>query len=315
MTSTTANGVEIACVVEGPADGPVVLLIMGLAQQLIFWPDEFVAALNAAGYRTVRFDNRDIGLSRKFSGRRAPHPVAHLAARLAGIRGLAPYSLEDMARDTVGLLDTLDIGKANVVGVSMGGMIAQVLAASYPGRVGRLAIIMSSTNNPALPRARPEIARALMAPPMKTATREEALERAMALWNLIGTKNSGAGPEELRARLAASFERSYHPAGARRQLAAIIETGDLRKKFTRRITAPTLVIHGSEDPLAPPAGGLDIFRNIPGADLDIIEGMGHDIPKKFRARIAARIVKHFGGPVQAPGAVERPRESADAHPR
>jgi pimeloyl-ACP methyl ester carboxylesterase len=119
----------------------------------------------------------------------------------------------------------------------------------------------------------------------------------MYLWNLIGTKNSGASEEELRARLGASYDRSHHPAGARRQLAAIIDTGDLRKKFTRKITAPTLVMHGSEDPLAPPAGGLDIFRNIRDADLEVIEGMGHDIPKKFRGRIAARIVAHFGGPL------------------
>jgi pimeloyl-ACP methyl ester carboxylesterase len=272
---------------------------MSLAQQLIFWPDDFIAALNAAGFRTLRFDNRDIGHSDKVAGRRAPHPLAHLAARLAGVRGLAPYSLEDMAKDTAGLLDALGVEKADIIGVSMGGMIAQVLAAKYPDRVRRLAIIMSSTNNPALPRARAEIARALMAPPAKIATKEQALERAMYLWNLIGTRNSGASEAELRARLAASYDRSHHPAGARRQLAAIIETGDLRKKFTRKITAPTLVMHGSEDPLAPPAGGLDIFRNIRGADLEIIEGMGHDIPKIFRARIAARIVAHFGGPLTA----------------
>lgn len=295
MASLTANGVALDYRFDGPAKGPVVLLIMGLAQQLIFWPDDFVAALNSAGYRTLRFDNRDIGHSQKFDGRRAPNPMVQLAARLAGIRGLAPYSLEDMAKDTVGLLDALQIEQADIIGVSMGGMIAQVTAATYPARVKRLAIIMSSTNNPRLPRARAEIARALMAPPANIATKEQALERAMYLWNLIGTKNSGASEEELRARLAASYERSHYPAGARRQLAAIIETGDLRRPFTRKIAAPTLVIHGSEDPLASPAGGVDIFKTIKGADLEIIEGMGHDIPKKFRARIAARIVGHFKG--------------------
>lgn len=293
MKLTTADGVEIEYEWDGPEDGPVVLLIMGLAQQLIFWPDDFVAALNAAGYRTLRFDNRDIGHSRKFSGKTAPNPLVQLAARLAGIRGLAPYSLEDMAADTVGLLDGLKIDKADIVGISMGGMIAQVIAAKNPARVKRLAIIMSSTNNPKLPRAKGEIARALMSRPMKIATREEALERAMYLWNLIATKNSGASDEELRARLAASYERSHYPAGPRRQLAAVIDTGDLRKNFTRKISAPTLVIHGSEDPLAPPAGGVDVSKNIKGARLEIIEGMGHDIPKKFRPRIAGLIVEHF----------------------
>lgn len=295
MIAKTSHGVTIDYRFDGPRDGPVILLIMGLAQQLTFWPDDFVAALNEAGYRTLRFDNRDIGHSQKFEGKRAPNPMVQLAARLAGIRGLAPYSLEDMAKDTVGLLDALAIDKVDIVGVSMGGMIAQVVAAKHPQRVKRLAIIMSSTNNPRLPRARAEIARALMARPSNITTKEQALERAMYLWNLIGTKNSGASEEELRARLAASYERSHYPAGARRQLAAIIETGDLRKDFTRKIAAPTLVIHGSDDPLAPPAGGVDIFKTIKGADLEIIEGMGHDIPKKFRARIAARIIGHFEG--------------------
>lgn len=295
MTALTVRGVEIEYQFDGPASGPVAVLIMGLAQQLTFWPDDFVAALNDAGYRTLRFDNRDVGHSQKFAGGRAPNPMLQLAARLAGVRGLAPYSLEDMAGDAAGLLDALGIDKADIVGVSMGGMIAQVLAARHPARVRRLAIIMSSTNNPRLPRARPEIARALMAPPAKIVTREQALDRALSFWKLIGTKDPGAAEEELRARLAASYDRSHYPAGVRRQLAAIIDTGDLRKSFTRKITAPTLVIHGSEDPLAPPAGGIDIHRNIKGADLEIVEGMGHDIPKKYRARIAARIVGHFSG--------------------
>jgi pimeloyl-ACP methyl ester carboxylesterase len=293
MVSVIANGVEIECELDGPEGGPCVLMIMGLAQQLIFWPEDFYGALNEAGFRTIRFDNRDIGKSRKFHGRRAPNPMFQLPARLAGVRGLAPYSLEDMAKDADGVLDALKLERAHVVGVSMGGMIAQVLAAKRPERVQSLSVIMSSTNNPALPRARPEIARALMAPPAKTATREETLERALNLWGLIGTKNAGATNEELRARLAAAYDRSQYPPGPRRQLAAIIETGDLRSRFTRKIKAPTLVIHGSEDPLAPPAGGVDIFRNIPDARLEIIEGMGHDIPKRFRARIAGLIIEHL----------------------
>ena len=293
MVSVIANGVDIECELDGPEDGPAVLMIMGLAQQLIFWPEDFYGALNAAGFRTIRFDNRDVGRSRKFHGRRAPNPMFQLPARLAGVRGLSPYSLEDMAKDAIGVLGALRVDKAHVVGVSMGGMIAQVLAAKRPERVRSLSVIMSSTNNPALPRARAEIARALLAPPMTTATREEALERALQLWSLIGTKNTGATNEELKARLAAAYDRSHYPQGARRQLAAIIETGDLRSRFTRKIKAPTLVIHGSEDPLAPPAGGVDIFRNIPDARLEIIEGMGHDIPKKFRPRIAGLIVEHL----------------------
>ncbi len=293
MTVQSVGGVDIAFEWDGPKDGAVALLIMGLAQQLVFWPEDFVEALNRAGYRTLRFDNRDIGKSHKFDGVRAPHPLLQIPARLAGLKGFAPYSLEDMAKDAVGLLDALKVSEAHVVGVSMGGMIAQVMAAKAPGRIKSLSIIMSSTNNPRLPRAKAEITRALLAPPMKTATKEAALERAMYLWGLIGTRNSGATTEELKARLAAAYDRSHYPAGPRRQLAAIIETGDLRQKFTRKIAAPTLVIHGADDPLAPPAGGVDVFRNIKGARLEIIEGMGHDIPKKFRPRIATMIVDHM----------------------
>lgn len=293
MNLVTADGISIEYEWDGPEDGPVILLIMGLAQQLIFWTDDFIGMLNAAGYRTLRFDNRDIGKSQKFEGKRAPNPLVQLPARLAGISGLAPYSLEDMAKDSVGLLDALKVERADIIGVSMGGMIAQVLAAKYPARAKSLAIIMPSTNNPKLPRAKGEIARALMAPPRNTPTKEQALERAMYLWGLIGTRDSGSTTDELRARLAASYDRAYYPAGPRRQLAAVIDTGDLRKRFTKRIKAPALVIHGSEDPLAPPAGGVDVYRNINGARLEIIEGMGHDIPKKFRTRIAGLIVDHF----------------------
>jgi len=293
MAKITANRIEIEIEIDGPEDGPPILLIMGLAQQLIFWPPDFVAQLNDAGFRTIRFDNRDVGMSHKFHGRRAPNPLLQLPARLAGLRGLAPYSLEDMARDSIGVLDALKIGKAHIVGISMGGMIAQVLAAQNADRVNRLAVIMSSTNNPALPRASAEIVKALIAPPRNTPTKDQALERAMYLWGLIGTRNSGTTTEELRARLAASYDRSHYPAGPRRQLAAIIETGDLRKRFTRKIAAPTLVIHGADDPLAPPAGGRDIAKNIKGAHLEIIDGMGHDIPLKYRPKIGNMIIEHL----------------------
>jgi pimeloyl-ACP methyl ester carboxylesterase len=299
MASKIVNGIKIDYEIDGPADGPPALLIMGLAQQLTFWPDDFVAALNDAGVRTIRFDNRDVGMSQRFEGKRAPNPFAQMAARLAGVRGLAPYSLEDMAGDAIGLLDALGVQKAHVVGVSMGGMIAQVLAATHPARVETLTVIMSSTNNPALPRARPDVAKALLTPPKKFATREDVLDRSVAFWRLIATKDSGATDADLRARIAAAYDRGHNPAGIRRQLAAIIDTGDLRR-YARKIAAPTLVLHGSEDPLAPPTGGVDVAKNVKGATLEIIEGMGHDIPKKFRGRIASRLVAHFRGGERRP---------------
>ncbi|MBT8471307.1 MAG: alpha/beta hydrolase [Marinicaulis sp.] len=299
MPSATANGIEIEYEVAGPDDGPPVLLIMGLAGQLTWWPADFVDRLVKAGYRVIRFDNRDIGHSHKFKSRRAPNPAVQLMARRFKLSGLAPYTLVDMAQDTVSLLDALGVPKAHIVGVSMGGMISQIMGANFPDRVAGLSIIMSSTNNPRLPKISPEIAKALMSPPKPGASKEEALERSMYIWGLIGTRDSGSTEDELRARLATSYERSNYPAGMRRQLAAIIETGDLRKRFTRKIKAPSLVIHGAEDPLAPLPGGIDISKNIPGAQLEVIQGMGHDLPMKFIPKIIGFLTKHFEAVDQA----------------
>lgn len=293
MPLISANGIDIEYEIEGPESGPVVLLIMGLAAQLTFWSPEFIAALTGAGFRVIRFDNRDIGKSHKFHGKRAPNPVLQVVARMAGVKGLAPYSLDDMAEDARALLEKLGVGSAHIVGVSMGGMIAQVLAARAPEKIKSLTIIMSSTNNPALPRADAEITRFLISRPKKPLAKAEELERSMYFWGLIGTKQSGSSDDELRARLGAAYDRSHYPAGPRRQLAAIIDTGDLRKDYTTRIKAPALVIHGAADPLAPPAGGADIARNINGADLHMIEGMGHDLPKKFLPEISRLIVDHM----------------------
>ena len=265
---------------------------MGLAGQLIFWPPEFVTALAEAGFRVIRLDNRDIGLSQKIEGKKPPNAILQLALRRAGVKGLAPYRLEDMARDASGLLAALGVGPAHVVGVSMGGMIGQVLAANAPARVKTLSIIMSSTNNPKLPQARPEVIRAMTTRAQPNETREQALDRMMRTWNLIRTPNGGLSETELRARLAAQYDRCYHPAGPARQLSAIIDTGDLRR-YTRLIASPTLVIHGSEDPLARPEGGRDIADNAPGARLEIIDGMAHDLPKKFLPRLSSLVIEHM----------------------
>ena len=159
--------------------------------------------------------------------------------------------------------------------------------------VKSLTAVMSSTNNPALPRAKKEVAKVLMTPPKPSATAEEALDRSMHVWDLIGTKNSGSTREELRGRLASAYERSNYPSGVRRQLAAIIECGDLREKWTRRVSAPTLVIHGKDDPLAHYLGGVDIANNIKGARIELIEGMAHDLPKKFLGRLTTLLIDHL----------------------
>jgi pimeloyl-ACP methyl ester carboxylesterase len=289
MPQIKANHLTIEFEEAGPKDGPVLLLIMGLAAQMTFWPEALIKAFVDSGFRVVRFDNRDIGLSAKLHGKRAPNPIAQAAARFIGINGLAPYTLHDMVRDTVGLLDALKIKRAHVVGVSMGGMIAQLMAATHPKRVASLTSIMSGTLNPRLPGPSPRVTVPLFLSQPKDKSREALIARAVEMWSLIRTE--GDDHSELEAKIAHGFDRSYYPPGVRRQLAAIIATGDLRPHLAK-ITAPTLVIHGSKDPLAPVEGGRDSARNIKGARLEIIDGMAHDLPKKFLPRIAALIVDH-----------------------
>jgi pimeloyl-ACP methyl ester carboxylesterase len=289
MPQVKANNLTIEVEDMGPKDGPVLLLVMGLAGQMTFWPDAMLNELTKAGFRVVRFDNRDIGLSGKLHGKNAPNPVVQTAARLIGIKGLAPYTLHDMVADTVGVMDALKIKRAHLVGVSMGGMISQLLAGTHPSRVASLTSIMSGTLNPRVGGPSPRITVPLFLNRAKANTRDEIIKRSIEMWSLIRTE--GDDHSELEAKLAHAFDRSYYPAGVRRQLAAIIATGDLRPHL-KSITAPTLVIHGSKDPLAPLEGGKDSARNIKGARLEIIEGMAHDLPKKFLPRITALIVDH-----------------------
>ena len=289
MPQVKANKIMIEVEDMGPKDGPVILLVMGLAAQMTFWPDAMLNELTKAGFRVVRFDNRDIGLSGKFHGKNAPNPVVQTAARLIGIKGLAPYTLHDMVADTVGVLDALKIKRAHFVGVSMGGMISQLLAGTHPSRVASLTSIMSGTLNPRVGGPSPRITVPLFLNRPKANTRAEIIKRSIEMWSLIRTE--GDDHSELEAKLEKGFDRSYYPAGIRRQLAAIIATGDLRPHL-KKIMAPTLVIHGSKDPLAPLEGGKDSARNIKGARLEIIEGMAHDLPKKFLPRITALIVDH-----------------------
>lgn len=289
MPQVKANKIMIEYEDLGPKDGPVILLVMGLAGQMTFWPDAMLKGLTDAGFRVVRFDNRDIGLSGKLHGKSAPNPILHSAARLVGIKGLSPYTLFDMVADTAGLMDALKIKRAHLVGVSMGGMISQIFAGIHPARVISLTSIMSGTLNPRVGGPSPRITVPLFLNRKKATSRDEIIKNSLEMWKLIRTE--GDDHSELEAKLAHAFDRSYYPAGIRRQLAAIIATGDFRTHL-KSITAPTLVIHGTKDPLAPLEGGKDSARNIKGARLEIIEGMAHDLPKKFLPRITTLIVDH-----------------------
>lgn len=289
MASINANGITLEYESHGDPARPTVLLVMGLAAQLTLWPIELVDALVARDFHVIRYDNRDIGLSTKFDTAGIPDTMALMLATMSGQKPSTPYTLEDMAADAIGLLDALDIDAAHIVGASMGGMIAQLVAAHYPERTLSLTSIMSTTGNPELPPARPEALAVLMNRP-QSAEPEAIVELGMTTARIIGSPAYPAAEERLRARIRADFERSFSPAGIARQMAAVIAGGD-RRTTIQRITAPTLVIHGEADPLVPVEGGKDTAANIPGAELLVIPGMGHDLPLELVETIAAGIAQ------------------------
>lgn len=288
-----ANGISIEIEDHGGKDDPAILLIMGFGGQLILWPDELVESFVAAGFRVIRFDNRDIGLSHKYDGVKAPHPIWQLLVkRFLKRRRMAPYWLTDMAEDAVGVLDALAIDRAHVVGVSMGGMICQILAADHGNRVRSLIPVMTSTNAPGLPGPGKKVRKILFkAARSRPRTEDEAVAAGVGFFEAISARKDEAAHADIETIVRNSVGRSFYPEGPTRQMAAIIDTGDLRG-WTRRIAAPTLVIHGAADPLIPQACGEDVARNIDGARFEAIEGMGHDIPPELLPRLADLVVDH-----------------------
>lgn len=291
MPKVAANGIDIEYDTFGDKSSPALLLIAGNGAQLIYWEVEFCQLLAQAGFYVIRFDHRDAGLSTKFPEAGIPDFMALVQAAMAGQPVEAAYSLEDMAADAVGLLDALGLDRAHVCGLSMGGMIAQVVAYRHPERVLSLTTIMANTGNPQAPQGKPEALAAVTAPPPEE--REAYIEHNLRVWRQIWSP--GFPFEEARARafLAHSYDRSYYPQGAVRQNAAIIASGD-RRPFLPSIKAPTLVIHGADDPLIPLAAGREAARLIPGARLLVIEGMGHDLPQGVWAQVAEAIARHAG---------------------
>lgn len=285
-----ANGIDIE-VEDSGGDGPAVLLLMGLGMQLVAWPRSFVQGFTDAGYRVIRHDNRDIGLSRHFDELGEPNLLWSMLKTRLGLDLRAPYTLKDMARDSLGVLDALHVRDAHVIGVSMGGMIAQRVALLAPGRCRSLTSIMSSSGAPGLPGPRPEVVRALLSRPRSAAPRH-LIEHAMALYQLIGSPSFPHDDAELRARVIEAGKRSYNPAGVRRQMLAI--AADTRRcRELHSVEAPTLVLHGRDDPLVPFACGEDTARRIPGARLEAIAGMGHDLPPGLIGRLLELILPHL----------------------
>jgi pimeloyl-ACP methyl ester carboxylesterase len=291
MPQTEANGIQIEYEDYGDRDHPTILLIMGLGAQLTLWPIELVEALVARGFRVIRYDNRDIGLSHKFEGVKAPGMLKLVLLSRFGIKPRVPYTLSDMAADAVGLLDALGIERAHIVGGSMGGMIAQLVAVEYPERVLSLTSIMSTTGNPKLPPAQKEAFAVLTKRPPPATDEEALVAHGMNVARTIGGPGYPADEGELRERVLAGIHRSFYPAGPPRQIAAIVADGDRRARLAR-ITAPTLVIHGEDDPLVRLEGGKDTAAAIPGARLETIPGMGHNLPTQLTDTLADLIADH-----------------------
>lgn len=286
MPRVGANGIHLEYEITGPANGETVLLIMGLGAQMTAWPREFVDALVKRGYRVVWYDNRDVGLSHKFDEAGPADMGAIMQALASGGQPKSTYLLSDMADDAAGLLDALGIARAHIVGASMGGMIAQMVAANHPQKTLSLTSIMSTTGNRALPPAKPEAMAVLMTP--QSDDFETRIANGIRSQQTIGSPAYPADPARLRANAIASMTRMYYPAGFTRQMAAIMASGD-RREALKTITAPTLVIHGADDPLVPLEGGKDTAATIPGAELKVVPGMGHDLPLQLVDEIADAI--------------------------
>jgi pimeloyl-ACP methyl ester carboxylesterase len=282
-----ANGIGIEVDDQGPANAEPLLLIMGLGMQLIGWPEELVQLLVGRGFRVIRLDNRDAGLSQQFDHAGVPNLAFGVLRHALHLPVHAPYGIADMAADAVGVLDALGIERAHVCGASLGGMISQHVAASHPGRVKSLTLMMTTSGNRRLPQAQWAVQRALLSRPdgLDADAVVRHLQRVLAI---IGSPAYPPEPERLRQRLQQTVQRAWRPAGTARQLLAVAADGD-RRALLKNIAAPTAIIHGEADPLIPVAAGRELAQLIPGAVADWVPGMGHDLPLPLLPRFAGRI--------------------------
>ena len=288
MTKAIVNQIEIEYETIGDPVSKPLLLIAGLGSQLIAWSDEICRILADNGFFVIRFDNRDVGLSTKFDDLGIPDMMAISAAYTRGEKPKLPYTLEDMADDAIGLLDALNIDSAHICGASMGGMIAQIIAYRHPSRVQSLIVMMSTTGNPTLPQANLEIMAKFFAP--VPSEREAYIEEMVKRDSLI----CGAFEyDEVQGRQyrTEEYDRSYYPEGIARQMAAMAIPGNIQPKISA-IKAPTLVIHGKEDPFNSIDAAEEIASTIPGAELFLIDGMAHSFPRKILQQIIDAIVSH-----------------------
>ncbi|MEE8122138.1 MAG: alpha/beta hydrolase [Anaerolineales bacterium] len=281
--------IEIVYDTFGDQGSPPMLLVMGLGAQLISWDEEFCERLAARGYWVIRYDNRDIGLSTKFDDAGVPDLLKMFQASMQGEAIQAPYSLGDMAGDAVCLLAVLEIEAAHVVGVSMGGMIAQMMAINHPERVLTMTSLMSSTWDPELPPPTPEALMVLTTP--APSDFEEYIEQNIKAWKILGGPKLPFDEARARERAERAFKRGLSPDGFARQLAAVLSSGSRRERL-KSVNIPSLIIHGDADPLIPVEAGIDTANSIPRAVLMIIEGMGHDLPPVVWPQMVEALTSH-----------------------
>jgi pimeloyl-ACP methyl ester carboxylesterase len=280
----------------GNPDHPPVLLIMGLGAQLLLWRDGFCERLINQGYRVIRFDNRDVGLSSKLDGRRVDGAlIPQMVRSYLGRPSPSVYRLEDLADDAAGLLDHLGIDRAHIVGASMGGMIAQIFAARYQSRTETLGIIFSSNNSPLLPPPAPKALLSLIKGPPPGSPRDVVIANSVRVSKIIGSPAYPVSDEKLRADAETSYERAHYPQGIARHFGAVLGSGSL-KRYDRQIKAPTVVIHGRADKLMRPTGGRAIASAIPNARLVLINGMAHDLPEELWDDIVGELKTTFSEP-------------------
>jgi pimeloyl-ACP methyl ester carboxylesterase len=284
-----ANGIRLAYEEFGDPSHPAIVLMMGLGTQLIGWPVAMCEGLVDRGFRVIRFDNRDIGLSEKMENAHIPQAATLMLRSKLRLPLDVPYTLTDMAKDVVGLLDALHIDRAHLVGASMGGMIGQIVAAKFGERLLSFTSIMSTSGSPKIPMARPEVVISMAK--RSLGIEKITLESTMAYWRKIGSPGYQPTDEELKKKILDSYYRSNYPQGYARHMAAVLASGS-RVRLLKQITTPTLVIHGRDDALVSVEGGIDTARHIPGAKLEIFDGMGHDLPKALLPDFIELIAHH-----------------------
>ena len=288
MPNVQANGIQIEYDIFGNPVDPALLLIMGLGRQMVFVDEDLCEELAKNNLFVIRFDNRDVGLSTKFEEAGVPDVMAAITASMQGQPVQAPYTIDDMADDAVALLSAIGIEKAHICGLSMGATITQTIGYRHPSKALTLIPIMGTTGNPALPQGKLEALQLLYIP--WPTEREAFLEHWVKLWHAFwGSYNYD--PKYMRKFGEFEYDRAFYPQGEVRQLIASIAHGNL-KSYLSKISAPTLVIHGKEDPIFPIECGKDIAEEIPGAELMIIEGMGHCLPRETWPQIIDAIAKH-----------------------